>query len=111
MTSRQDGICRTVAAIAGLTIELRRGGHPSRRYRRSAQPSTVPVPDEMIDPHPKWLWDPTIGAPGIVDATGQPGWIFDTHHQHLRQPSPANTTRGWFAFRHTSQASEASRSR
>jgi hypothetical protein len=35
-----------------LTIELRRGEHPSRQYRRSPRPSTIPVPDELVDPHP-----------------------------------------------------------
>jgi hypothetical protein len=43
-----------------------------------------------------WLWDPATGVPGIVHATSQPGWIFDTHHQRIRQhPAPTNTTRGW----------------
>lgn len=34
-----------------LTMELRRGEHPFRQYQRPAQPSPIPVPDELVDPH------------------------------------------------------------
>ncbi|MFY1668545.1 hypothetical protein ACN27G_01095 [Plantactinospora sp. WMMB334] len=35
-----------------LTMELRRGEHPFREYQRSAQPSRIPVSEELVDPHP-----------------------------------------------------------
>ncbi|MBO3738126.1 hypothetical protein [Actinoplanes flavus] len=35
-----------------LTIELRPGEHPAARYRRPAAASAVPVPAEVVDPHP-----------------------------------------------------------
>jgi hypothetical protein len=35
-----------------LTIELRRGEHPCRQYRRAEQASTIPVPEELVDAHP-----------------------------------------------------------
>lgn len=34
-----------------LTIELRRGAHPGRQYRRANEP-TLPLPTELCDPHP-----------------------------------------------------------